>query len=55
MSEVKREQVINILKSITHPGKGRDIVTLGMVQGLVIKDNEVGFALNIDPAEAEMM
>ncbi|MBL4802259.1 MAG: Mrp/NBP35 family ATP-binding protein [Emcibacter sp.] len=55
MSEIKREQILNILKSILHPGKGTDIVSLHMVQGLVIKDGEVGFALNINPAEAEQM
>lgn len=55
MSQIKPEQLLNILKSIPHPGKGEDIVSLGMVQGLVIKDGNVSFTLNIDPAEAEMM
>ena len=55
MSDIKREQVLNILKTILHPNKGADIVALDMVQGLVIKGGEVGFALNINPAEAEMM
>ncbi|MBL4612765.1 MAG: DUF59 domain-containing protein, partial [Emcibacter sp.] len=55
MSEIKREQVLNILKSILHPNKGANIIALDMVQGLVIKGGEVGFALNINPAEAEMM
>ncbi|PCI33952.1 MAG: iron-sulfur cluster carrier protein ApbC [Alphaproteobacteria bacterium] len=55
MSEIKREQLLNILKSIAHPTKGADIVSLGMVEGLVIKAGEVGFALSINPVEAEMM
>ncbi|MCK5423964.1 MAG: iron-sulfur cluster carrier protein ApbC [Emcibacter sp.] len=55
MLQIKPEQLLNILKSISHPGKGEDIVSLGMVQGLVVKDGEVGFALNINPKEAEMM
>ncbi len=55
MAEIKREQLLNILKNILHPNKGADIVSLGMVQGLVIKGDEVGFALNINPSEAEMM
>ncbi|MCF8473135.1 MAG: iron-sulfur cluster carrier protein ApbC [Emcibacter sp.] len=55
MTEIKQEQVINILKSIHHPNKGSDIVSLGIVQGLVIKDGEIGFALNINPVEAEIM
>ncbi len=55
MSQITREQILNILQTIRHPNTGDDIVTLGMVQGLVVKGREVGFALNIDPAEAEMM
>ncbi len=55
MSQITREQILTILQSIRHPKKEDDIVTLGMVQGLVVKSGEVGFALNIDPAEAQMM
>jgi len=63
MTEFKKEHALNVLKSITHPNKTSDIVSLGMVQGLVVKNDpsnieggyEVGFALNIDPSEAEMM
>lgn len=55
MSDVKREILIEALKTINHPVSGKNIVDLGIVQGLVIKDGAVGFALNIDPAEAEMM
>jgi len=55
MTEIKQEQLMNILKSVSHPGKGVDIVSLGMVQGLAIRDGEVSFALNINPAEAEVM
>ncbi len=55
MSEIKREQLLNILKTIHHPHNNTDIITLGMVQGLAVKNDEVGFALSINPAEAEMM
>jgi len=55
MAKIKRENILNILKNIPHPVQGQDIVTLGLVQGLVIKDDQVGFALNIKPEEAEMM
>lgn len=55
MSEIKRDDVLNCLKTIQPPGKRGNIVDLGMVQGLVIKDGEIGFALNIDPKEADIM
>jgi len=55
MTQIKREEILNILKTIQHPDKNVDIVSLGMVQGLIIKEDEIGFALNIDPAEAGIM
>ena len=59
MSEIKTEQIRNVLKTIYHPNKNVDIVSLGLIQGLVIKESpkgyDVGFALNIDPSEADMM
>lgn len=55
MSDVKRETLIEALKTINHPTSGKSIMDLGLVQGLVIKDGAVGFALSIDPAEAETM
>jgi len=55
MPQIKREQILDILKTIHHPGKKGDIVSLGILQGLVINERDVGFALNIDPAEADMM
>jgi len=55
MSEIKREQIVNILKTIRHPATGADIVSSDMVQGLTVRGGEVGFALDINPAEAEKM
>jgi ATP-binding protein involved in chromosome partitioning len=55
MSDVKREQLIEALKTIINPITDQNIVDSGMVQGLVVKDGNVGFALNIDSAEVEVM
>jgi len=55
MSDVKREQLLEALKTINHPTLDRNIVDLGIIQGLVVKNGDVGFALNINPAEVEMM
>lgn len=55
MSEIKRENILEALKKIHHPAKEQDVVTLGLVQGLVVRGSEVGFALDIDPAEADLM
>lgn len=55
MSDVNREALLEALKTIIHPKLGKSIVDLGIVQGLVVKDGTVGFALNIDPAEVDEM
>jgi ATP-binding protein involved in chromosome partitioning len=53
MSTVSEEQVLNALKSVSHPDTDKDIVSFGMVSGLVIKDGNVGFSLEIDPRQAQ--
>lgn len=55
MSDVKREQLIEALKTIINPISGKNIVDAGMVQGLVIKNGDIGYALNIDPKDVDEM
>ena len=43
------------MSAIAVPGRGGDVVTLGMVSGIVVRDGNVGFALEIDPAEQTAM
>lgn len=51
MATVTEQDVRAALQSIDHPGKGTSIVDLGMISGLVVKDGNVGFAIEVDPAE----
>ncbi len=53
MSTVTQEQVFDALKTVIGPGNGQDIVSLGMISGLVVKDGNVGFAIEIDPQTAK--
>ena len=53
MARVSEDQVLDALKRVTDTDKGRDVVSLGMISGLVIKDGNVGFALEVDPADGE--
>jgi len=46
-----RAQILQALSKVIDPGKGADVVSLDMVQGLVIKDGEVGFSLEVSPDE----
>ncbi|MDX2104044.1 MAG: iron-sulfur cluster carrier protein ApbC [Alphaproteobacteria bacterium] len=38
------------LARVMDPDRGQDIVSLGMVQGLVVRDGHVGFSIEVDPA-----
>ena len=41
-------QILDALKKIPDPDRRQDIVALGMVQGLVVKDGHVMFSLEVD-------
>ncbi len=53
MPEMTKEKVLEALAKIHDPAEGRSVVDLGMVSGIVVKDGNVGFALEIEPNEAE--
>ncbi len=55
MSQVTEQQVMESLKAVIEPGSGADIVSRGMVTGLVIKDGNVGFVIEVDPREGAKM
>jgi ATP-binding protein involved in chromosome partitioning len=49
MMNVTEQQVLDALKCVVDPDLRKDIVSLGMVQGLRVKDGHVAFALEVDP------
>ncbi|MEM9439779.1 MAG: iron-sulfur cluster carrier protein ApbC [Pseudomonadota bacterium] len=53
MAEITKDNVLHALQKILDPARGRSVVELDMVSGIVIKDGNVGFALEIEPNEAE--
>ncbi len=55
MAEVTAEQVLEALKVVDDPFKKENIVDLGMIDGLQIKDGHVAFAIEIDPAQGAEM
>lgn len=55
MSAVDEASIFAALKAVVEPKKQQDIVALGMVSGLVIKDGNVGFAIEVDPREGAAM
>jgi ATP-binding protein involved in chromosome partitioning len=52
VAQVTKEQVLEALAGVIDPDRGRDVVALEMVSGVVIKGSNVGFALEVEPSEA---
>lgn len=51
-SPMTRETILGALSQIIDPAKGIDVVSSGIVQGIVIREGHIGFSLEVDPAEA---
>ena len=49
MASVTEDQVIEALRTVRDPHRGGDIVGLGMISGLVVRDGHVGFAIEVEP------
>jgi ATP-binding protein involved in chromosome partitioning len=49
MAGVSENAVMAALGQVRDPDRGTDIVSLGMVQGLVIRDGNIGFSIEVDP------
>ena len=44
MTQVTEREVLDRLKTVIDPGNSKDIVSLGMVSGLIVRDGNVGFS-----------
>ncbi len=50
MAEVTEQQIVEALSRIQDPDKKADIVSLGMVSGIAVKNGHVAFAIEVEPA-----
>ena len=55
MASPTEAQIIEALKTVNEPESGKDLVTLNMVRGLVIKNGNVGFSLEVHPDKGAEM
>ena len=49
MADVTEQQIIDALKGVVDPDRKQDIIGLGMVSGIAVKDGHVAFAIEVDP------
>jgi ATP-binding protein involved in chromosome partitioning len=49
MARLSEQQILGALKQVADPDRGGDIVALGMISGIVIRDGHVGFSIEVDP------
>jgi ATP-binding protein involved in chromosome partitioning len=55
MFAVTKEQILECLSRIHDSDQGKDIVSAGMITGLVVKDSNVGFSIEVDPKRGAAM
>ncbi len=53
MPTLNEKDIVAALRKVIDPACGQDIVTLGLVQGLTVRDGHVGFVLEMAPNEAK--
>src|SRR5690242_21927123 len=46
---ITENDILDALKAVRDPERGGDIVSLGMVSGVVVRDGNVGFAIEVEP------
>jgi ATP-binding protein involved in chromosome partitioning len=49
MPAVTERQILDALGKVRDPDKGGDLVSLNMVTGIVIRDGNIGFAIEVEP------
>ena len=52
MVSISREKILENLTNIKDPELGGDLVSLGMVSDIIIKNGNVGSSIEVDPKRA---
>jgi len=53
MPTVTDQMILETLGNVRDPANGKDLVSLGMITGLVVKDGNVGFSIEVAPERGE--
>ncbi len=52
MPNVSHEDILSLLRGVVDPERDQDVVTLGMISGIEVREGHVAFAVEVDPARA---
>lgn len=55
MAGLTEKDIVSALGSVVDPARGQDVVSLGMVSGVSIRDGHVSFAIEVAPGLGEAM
>ena len=55
MAQVTEQQILDALKGVLDPDRGTDIVSLGMVTGIIVKDGNIGFAIEVEAERGQQL
>jgi ATP-binding protein involved in chromosome partitioning len=55
MAQVSEQEILEALKGVRDPDRDADIVSLGMVSGLAVKDGNVAFAIEVDTERGDRL
>lgn len=48
---LSKEAILSALREVIDPDTGKNVVESGMMQGLIVRNGNVGFSLEVDPAQ----
>src|SRR5881394_1794334 len=51
MSPLTQQIVKKALSSVVDPDSGQDVVSAGMISGIAVHGNKVGFVVTVEPAD----
>ncbi len=55
MAAITEQQILDALSRVGDPDRGADIVALGMVSGIGIRDGNVAFAIEVEPERGPLL
>ncbi|PHR92177.1 MAG: hypothetical protein COA69_09210 [Robiginitomaculum sp.] len=53
--KLTKKKILDALMSVTHPKTGKDVVTSGVIDNVIIEDGIVSITMKIDPKTADIM